>query len=317
MYTIEVPYNLEPLDNIIDIHENTNLNIIVYGGYPNSPFNGGRNNFVLDGYKPAGIKDPLEIYTQIFAGNGLHIVTEAKEFFEESVRKVNFNGIAFHIVYTNMFFTENELNKDSIYPVEYLVEMGEKYNVKNGIVINNVNLETKIRELFGDKLHYVSSCTKYYDQERIIPTNEIIQRYIEDAQRFDYVVITPQDSKKERIMRILNKKCPDKIMAVSNVLCGHNCNSYWHYDYISKENKKSLINASPENFMKTIQSFQMAYGTNCKADKPINHDSYNKDLVQKQLSAGITHFKIARGAGEVNTLSLTKYVEFLKQYVTV
>jgi hypothetical protein len=49
MLTLEVPMYAAPLDELAALREREGLAIILYGGFPDSPLNGGRTNIGLDG----------------------------------------------------------------------------------------------------------------------------------------------------------------------------------------------------------------------------------------------------------------------------
>ncbi|OGI12318.1 MAG: hypothetical protein A2Y40_10630 [Candidatus Margulisbacteria bacterium GWF2_35_9] len=289
MIKIELPIYAEPIEALIPINDSGNISISIYGGFPDSPFNGGRNNYLLDGFSNLLVNPGMDEVN--------NIILSAKGRFFDTIQRANENRISFYLAFTNMFCNENELSDDNLIPIKRIYEIGKKNGIKNGIIINNRLLEKQIRELYNNELIYISSCTKYVAKDRLLSTNETIERYLGDATHYDYVVLTPQDSRNERVMKIVSEKYPDKFIAIANTYCSKNCNSYIHYDYTSRENKISLVEFLKSDYVSKMNQFFLS-NPNCSASRQMNQDLQLEAKVATQVKAGINNFKIGRGIGQ-------------------
>ena len=288
-YIIEVPVNSSPIQHLAKINQMDGINIILYGGIPNSPLNGGRNNFVLDRCLLFG-RFLFSISTKQFS-------TAMKRFYE-NIDKANSNGIPFFLAVTNMFVSQEELNEENLYPIDRLVEISRKYGVKNGLILNNRLLENHVRQKYGGDLVYVSSCTKYSSPERILSSTETLKMYLEDIKNYDYVVLTPQDSRRQRVITDAVKECPEKIIAICNSYCSNTCNCYHHYELFSLENKKSLLSIKAGDILIRSILFMAPRLTTCSAVTEAFCRSNYKKIAQMQLRSGVGNFKLGRGFGD-------------------
>jgi len=288
-YTIEVAVNAQPIEHLAKLNGVNGIHISVYGGIPDSPLNGGRNNFLLDNYLVFG--------RFLFSISTDQLSLALKRFYE-NIEKANSKGIPYYLALTNMFVSQKELTPENMYPVDRLVEISRKYGVKNGLTLYSKVLEDHIRNKYGDELVYISSCTKYTVPERILSPKETLKMYLEDAQKYDYVVLTPQDSRREQLMVEAAKEHPQKIMAICNSYCLNSCNCYQHYELFSKENKKSLLTIKAGDVLINSMLFMVPRLTNCSALTEAFRKSNYKEIALMQLRSGIVNFKLGRGFGE-------------------
>lgn len=287
-YTIEVPIYSNPLPRLIEINHDQDIGIIMYGGVPDSPFNGGRLNYCLDG---------VDLNNRSFPQLDKDQLEKISEKFFRTVEEANRNGLPFFYALTNMYVSAEELNEKNLQPLHRLVKWGQTYGVKNGAILYNGLLEDRVRRLFGDQLTYVSSCTKYVSPLKILSPAETLDMYIRDSERYDYVVMTPQDSRREsQIKRVLAaSRCP--VIAICNSYCSYACNSYYHYDYSSKENKKSLLRIRLWDILTGSCRFFIPRAFTCSAVRLMFRPVDLENITRMQLAAGITHFKLGRGYG--------------------
>lgn len=287
-YTIEAPIYSSSIEHLIKLNRLKDIGIIMYGGVPNSPLNGGRHNFSLDG---------LFIWNKLFFGLTKRQLSKALNNFYKTLTLANENNIPFLIAFTNMFVSRDELNEENLYPVRWLVEASQKYGVKNGIILNSKILEDAIREKYNDKLLYVSSCTKYVSPHKILTPRETLKMYLKDSVNHDFVTLTPQDSRRESLIKDVLRDSRSKIIAICNSYCSDSCNSYYHYEYTSKENKKSLLTAKELRILADIFAFIIPRASKCSAFRYPLWKASNEKIATMQLNAGIVNFKLGRGLG--------------------
>jgi len=288
-YSIEVPIYSSPIEYLIKLNQLKDIAIVMYGGVPNSPLNGGRNNFTLD---------KLSLYDRFFFSLTKKQLSRALSKFYETLAKANQNGISFRLAYTNMFISNEELNEENLYPVNWLVESSKKYGVKNGLILNNKLLENCIRQKYGDKLVYVSSCTKYVSPHKILTPRETLSMYLEDSGKYDFICITPQDSRRENLIKDVLRDSKGGIIAICNSYCSNNCNSYYHYEHFSKENKKSLLTMGMVGILTSSFAFVVPRLPTCSAFRQAFRKMNIKKTAGMQLNAGIVNFKLGRGFGD-------------------
>lgn len=292
-YLIEVPIYSSSIEHLIELNQLEDIDIVMYGGVPNSPLNGGRLNVFLD---------ELFIWPRFFLRLTKKQLSKALSNFYNIVAKANQNSIPFRIAYTNMLISHEELNEENLYPVKWLVESSQKYGVKNGIIITNKLLEDFIRQKYGDKLVYVSSCTKYYSPDKILTHHESLSMYLEDSLKYDFIVMTPQDSRRENLLKDVLRGSKCGVTAICNSFCAYNCNSYYHYKCFSNMNKKSLLTMGYSGFpiLADALTFYMRRGYKCgyclSLFQPFRN-AYIEKIAKMQLESGIVNFKIGRGLG--------------------
>jgi len=287
-YTIEVPIYSNPIERLIKHNQRDSINIVMYGGVPDSPLNGGRVNYGLDG---------LQLGNRFFLRLSKKQLDKASDLFYKTVGIANQNKLPFLIAYTNLFVSEDELNEGNLYAIRFLVESSQKYGVKNGIILNNKLLEGFVRDKYGDKLVYVSSCTKYVSPQKILSPAETMNMYLADSPKYDFLCLTPQDSRRENLIKDLLKSGNGRIIAICNSYCSDNCNSYFHYKFASDENKKSLLKTWDMNILAEAFAFILPRAFRCSAFRlPFCRVNINK-IVQMQLQAGVVNFKLGRGFG--------------------
>jgi hypothetical protein len=292
-YLIEVPIYSSSIKHLIELNQLEDIDIVMYGGVPNSPLNGGRLNLFLD---------ELFIWNRLFFRLTKKQLSKALSNFYNIVTKANQNSIPFRIAYTNMFISQEELNEENLYPVKWLVESSQKYGVKNGIIITNKLLEDFIRQTYGDKLVYVSSCTKYYSPDKILTPHETLSMYLEDSLKYDFIVMTPQDSRRENLLKDVLRGSKCRVTAICNCWCAYNCNSYYHYKSFSNMNKKSLLTIGYTGFpfLADALTFTMLWGYKCPVSlAALNpfRNAHIKKTAKMQLDAGIVNLKLGRGLG--------------------
>lgn len=290
-YSIEVPLYSTPIGLLSRINRREDIAVVVYGGVPNSPLNGGRNNFTLD---------RLMLYDRFSFGLTKRQLAKALLKFYETVTKLNQNSISFRAAFTNMFVGTEELNDENLYPLEWLAESGRKYGVKNGVILNNKLLEDFIRRKYDDRLAYVASCTKYVSSQKILTLRETLGMYLEDCAGYDFVCLTPQDSRRAHLLKDAISGVKSKIIAISNAYCSYNCNSYYHYEHTSRENKRSLraIGVTDIAILAGTCVFTWKWAAKCSAWHQLFRRLNVKDMIGMQLNAGIVNFKLGRGFGD-------------------
>lgn len=306
-YTIEVPVNSHPSSHLAKLNQIDGIGIKLIGGIPDSPFNGGRNNFILDRENLFG--------RLLFGVNKKQLLTAVQRFYE-NIDKANSNGIPFYLVLTNMFVAQKELNEENLRPIDRLVEYSRKYNVKNGLILNNSLLEDHIRQKYGADLIYVSSCTKYVVPDRILTPRETLKMYLEDIKKYDFVVLTPQDSRREKLIREVVRENPEKIITITNSYCLNTCNCYDHYEYLSHENKESLLHVKSADILIRAARFAIPRIKTCSAYTEMFRRSDYKALAEMQLRSGVIHFKLGRGLGEDFLDSLVSIILKFKKFPT-
>ncbi|OGX18792.1 MAG: hypothetical protein A3K83_02520 [Omnitrophica WOR_2 bacterium RBG_13_44_8b] len=292
-YAIEVPIYSSSIEHLIELNRLEDIDIVMYGGVPNSVLNGGRLNLFLDG---------LFIWNRLLFSLTKKQLSKALSKFYNAVTKANQNGIPFRIAFTNMFVSQEELNEENLYPVKWLVESSQKYGVKNGIIITNKLLEDFIRQKYKDKLVYVSSCTKYYSPDKVLTPQETLSMYLEDSLKYDFIVMTPQDSRRENLLKEVLRASMCGVTAICNCWCAFKCNSYHHYKCFSNINKKSLLNIGYTSFPFLVNAitFQMLRGYKCPLFLALFQPFRNVHIektAKMQLAAGIVSFKVGRGLG--------------------
>ncbi len=288
-YTIEVPIYSSPLKHLIKLNRSKDINIIIYGGAPDSPLNGGRLNYSLDG---------LFIWNRIFFRLTRSQLRGATKKFYQILSKANENGIQFFLAFTNMFVSPDELNEENLRPVKWLVESYKKHGVKNGIIINNEILEGFIRKSYGDNLFYVSSCTKYVSPHKLLSPSETLKMYLKDSSEYDFVVLTPQDSRRENLIKDVVRQAKCGVIAICNSYCANRCNSYYHYEYTSKMNKKSINCIGNISTFLGAFNFTIKRALNCSAFLQPFRAGNIENIAEMQLNSGITNFKLGRGFGD-------------------
>ena len=287
-YTIEVPLYSRTVESLAKINSAGAIEITVFGGIPNSPFNGGRMNSALDGLMLWDRK------TISLSSKQMEGVT-AK--FYETVTKINKMGMSFWAVCTNMFVNQEELTQENLLPIQWLVESYQKHGIKNGIIINNALFEEHLRQQFGDNLLYIASCTKYVSPQKLLSPKDTSLMYLEDIKKYDYVVLTPQDSRRERIIKNMVKESQHKIIVISNSYCSNACNTYHHYEYMSRQNKISLLKKSINWHTITASIKFLPHTLKCSVYWHAFFPVEVERIARMQLNAGVVHFKLGRGLG--------------------
>ncbi len=287
-FTIEVPMYTYPVNYLMDIQQNTPIHIVLYGGMPNSPLNGGRFNYSIDGF-------PLR--NRILYKITKNQLSQLIKTFNQTIVEVNKNNIPFFITFTNMFIEGTELTSENLKPLDFLVDCFHTYGIKNGVIINNPLLENFLRDRYKTDLAFVSSCTKYVSPKGILSPRETIPLYVKDSKKYDYVVLTPQHSRRKEVIIDVLSQARDKIIAICNSYCSDQCNSYHHYVFMSQENKNSLLELKTLPLLKNSYNFLLKRATQCSVFRyqlqKINIDK----IVKMQLEAGLVNFKIGRGLG--------------------
>lgn len=303
-YIIEVPIYSRSVEYLAKINSSGDIGITVFGSIPDSPLNGGRTNFTLDG---VFLWDRL-----LFRLNQKQLERITAKFYE-TVSRINEHGMSFWVTYTNIFVSPEELNETNLYPIQWLVESSQKHGVKNGVIINNALLEGHIRQKYGDKLLYISSCTKYVSAQKMLTPSETMSMYQEDAGRYDFVVLTPQDSRRENLLKNMVRGNKNKIIAIANSYCSNDCNSYHHYASTSKMNKISLIRRFVDWQVLTISTkFIMCHIWKCSAFWQIFFPVDVGRIAAMQLNAGIVNFKLGRGKGGASLENLVALISEFK-----
>ncbi|OIO35941.1 MAG: hypothetical protein AUJ74_04460 [Candidatus Omnitrophica bacterium CG1_02_44_16] len=287
-YSIEVPLYSSSIGHLAKLNRLADIEIVLYGGAPNSPLNGGRFNYVLDG---------LFLWNRFFFSLTKGQLARAIAKFYETLAKANQNGISFRLAFTNMFVSPEELNVENLYPVKWLVGSYQKYGVKNGVILNNKLLEGRIRQMYGDKLVYVSSCTKYVSPNKLFTPKETLSMYLEDSGKYDLICLTPQDSRRAGLIKDVLRENKSGIIAVCNSYCSNCCNSYHHYAAASKENKRSILSVGIIHIIVGAFAFILPRILTCTALRQQFCRVDIDKIAKMQLDAGIVNFKLGRGLG--------------------
>jgi hypothetical protein len=287
-YSIEVPIYSSTVEHLAKLNRLEDIDIVLYGGAPNSPLNGGRFNYVLDG---------LFLWNKPFFALTKSQLSRVLVKFYETLDKANQNGISFRLAFTNMFVNQEELNEENLYPVKWLAASYQEYGVKNGVILNNKLLEDRIRQMYGDKLVYVSSCTKYVSLNKLLMPEETLKMYLEDSGKYDFICLTPQDSRRAGLIKEVLRGADSGVIAICNSYCADRCNSYYHYAYTSKENKKSLLSIGVIDTIAGALTFILPRALTCSAFRQSFCKMDIKTIVEMQLNAGIVNFKLGRGLG--------------------
>ncbi len=301
-YTIEVPLYSRPVEHLARINLSDNISLAVFGGVPDSPLNGGRLNFSLDS---------LFLWDRMFFSLNQQQLERVTAKFYETVSRINGYGMSFRITYTNMFVDEAELTEKNLKPLEWLVESGRKHGVKNGVILNNALLEARLREEYGDQLIYISSCTKYVSPDRILTPRETMAMYLKDSGKYDYIVVTPQDSRREQLLREVVRENKSRIIVLANSYCSNDCNSYHHYACMNRENKISLLKLTDWRVFATSIKFMIPHASKCAAIQHFLYPVNVEKIAAMQLKAGIVNFKLGRGFG---VESLEKLVALIQRF---
>lgn len=281
---VEAPLYSYPLEELLWTKFTAGVEIWLYGGYPDSPLNGGRNNFLLDG-RAAG---------KPFTETSL---AEACAAFWATVEEANRSGIPFLLAFTNLFCTPGELTRANLGPLERLAASGARHQVRNGVIINSALLEMTVRARFADALTLVASCTKYVRPDRLLSPPECCEALIRDARSYDHVTITPQLSRNREALERIARECPDQAIAIANAYCAESCNSYHHYAFTSQQNKIPLARFDAREEAAKMAAFAREH-SDCPALQEAQGGARVRDNVCGQLAAGIRHFKVGRGIGQ-------------------
>ncbi len=299
-YTIEVPMYSAPMDRLAEINRLDGFKVIVYAGVPDSPLNGGRPNYMLDW---------TFMWDRLFFRITQKQLDRLMTKFRDTVTQANRNGMSALVTFTNLFVSKREITEENLSPLKFLVRSGQEHGVKNGVIVCNKYLEDVIRRRHGGDLLYVASCTKYVVPGRVLSVAEAEEMYQRDSGKYDYIVLTPQHSRLKNVISRVLRDNRSKIVALFNVFCSHGCNSYDHYRVFSRVNKSSLLTFRPwvdlaETFKLTFRKF-----TCC----PYFWKSFNRETMRKiievQLEAGVTHFKIGRGFGHGSLEMLVSLIQ--------
>jgi hypothetical protein len=298
-YTVEVPIYASSIEHLIELNRLEDIQIVLFGGFPNSPLNGGRFNYGLDGFF---------LWNRLFFNLTKGQLAKLSANFYLTVEEANRGGIPFYIAFTNMFVSREELNEENLAPVARLVASYKKYGVKNGVILNNKLLEDFLRRKYGSDLLYISSCTKYYSSRKILTPHETQSMYLRDSGAYDAVCLTPQDSRRQDLIKNVLAASKSKITAICNTYCGDRCNSYHHYAFISKENKTRLLASGitgilfgPFQMIAIIArafTFIIPRALACTAFRTQFCPVDIKKFLWMQLNAGVVNFKLGRGFGD-------------------
>ena len=287
-YSIEIPLYSSSIGHLAKLNRLEDIDIVLYGGAPNSPLNGGRFNYSLDG---------LFLWDRPFFALTKRQLSRVSSKFYETLDRANQNGISFRLAFTNMFVAREELNEENLYPVKWLAASSQKYGVKNGVILNNKLLEDCIRQMYGNKLVYVSSCTKYVSEHKLLTPRETLSMYLEDSGKYDFICLTPQDSRRVGLLKDVLRESKSGVIAICNSYCADRCNSYYHYAYTSKENKRSLLSVGVIETITGAFTFILPRVLTCSAFRQSFCKMDIGTMAGMQLNAGIINFKLGRGLG--------------------
>ena len=292
MLTLEVPLCCKPLPLLARLQGLGFLRLVLYGGFPGSPINGGRVNQGFDGLVPAAEASAL-----LAAGGEAalgDLLGRARAAFYARAEAANTAGLPLYLAFTSMLVSARELDEE-LAPVARLVELGAAHGVKNGVIFYDDGLASRLRQRFGEGLALVSSCTRHFLSDRLLSRSERLARYLADAERADRVVLTHQDSRDAGLMRELVPQLGERLVAICNTYCAAACNSYDHYLMLSEGNK--LRPGDLAGMLAGALRFHRRAGAVCTvplcaADLPL------AEHVERQLACGVRAFKLGRGAGD-------------------
>ncbi len=318
MYTLEVPMYSAPIDYLLNLHKRSDMKVILYGSLPDSPFNGGRPNFLLDGVDGANRapgSDPGVASTVMgsIMGFSQAKLDSAIAKFYETIEEANRQKMQYFLAATNYSVSESELTPENTEVFTRLADLGEKYGVRNAVIMVDATLEAFLRDKFGPRLMYISSCTKYYVHEKIVPWNETLAQYLADLKRYDRVVLTPQDSVSGRVMRDCCALDAEKVTAVADVLCDRTCNAHHHYAMISRHNKVPLRKM---NIFSLLPMSSEYASLDCPVSAGRSRLPTLELRVPRQRDAGVRHFKIGRSFSTGMTASIDALVAALSALAT-
>jgi hypothetical protein len=277
-----------PLARLTEIRESHGIDVVLYGGFPDSPLNGGRANFALDDAPTTSGRRP-KLSPETLA--------EARRSFFQTVEEANCRGFAFLAALTNPLVDQDELTAENLAPVEWLISCSRRHGVRNGVIVNNPLLETRLRETHGRDLRYVSSCTRYFEADRILTPRDTIPRYLADAERYDLVIVTPQDSRREPVLRELSRRIPGRFATICNAYCADDCNSYHHYLATGRDNKRPLLEYRVSDMLSTALDVS-GHCPSCPVLTGEVHRMDFRETARRQLAAGVRNLKIGRGFGD-------------------
>lgn len=292
-YKIEAPIYSGTMSQFAKINQMDDISLILYGGIPDSPLNGGRPNFALDG---------IFLFDRTFLRVTEDQISRLREKFFQTTTEANKNNIPVYIAFTNIFVKDEEMTEHNLYPLQFLVESFQKYGVKNGIIVNNQHLEDCVRKRHGTNLVYVSSCTKYSSADKILAPRETQRMYQEDSGKYEYIVLSPQDSQDATAIKDVIKYNKSGIFAICNIICSRRCNSYQHHELFSNMNKKSLLTYRSFHELGILLKFNWSHVRNCPYATTLSPKAKMIKIIKMQLRAGVTNFKIGRSHGDLKNV---------------
>ncbi|MFA5260891.1 MAG: hypothetical protein WC450_06660, partial [Candidatus Omnitrophota bacterium] len=88
------------------------------------------------------------------------------------------------------------------------------------------------------------------------------------------------------------------VIAICNSYCANACNSYHHYAFTSRENKKSILTIRMKDVIPDSIRFIAPRLTTCTSIRHVFWKVNPLPIAKMQLKAGIVNFKLGRGLGE-------------------
>lgn len=270
-------YLLQFIDIIIELSNGNNQIKSVFGCPPNFIWNGGR--YLVN--KSLGIN------------------------IEEIIEEYNRRNIEVHITANNFNISEADIcNRDCNQIILSLINMGFKYNVRNGIIVSDETLFKYIKTYYPS-LKTTSSIIKVSSENCAGDYNY----YNRLSKRFDKIVLHPDDNFN---VDLLNKIDFDNVEICVNEQCIYLCrNRSNHYNTIGNYNKGFIT-------IEQVEQFEDAFcicGSDIFSNKNITN-TRNSSYTKKELrdiynNYNLKKFKI-QGRRDPNFTFLTQLYDMCK-----
>lgn len=231
---------------------------------------------------------------------------------KEMMEKYNSYGVSISLTFTNPIIDLSDKVGNSL--LNDLKESGEKYNVKNKIVLVNEDLRKYLREFYDFELIY--SITGH--SSNIILTKDLIQYYKQLETKYDYIV-----PKFELVFEpdFYNEIDTKKYELLINDTCVYGCPYYYeHFKQIAEQNtnsKNPWEELGYEHCYKTEECWLPNFNPDIGSEKDRkNHGEklgmdYTKEMIIKSIDLGYNSFKISGRENKTNFI-LLEVKKFLK-----
>lgn len=213
---------------------------------------------------------------------------------KEILERYNKFGISVSLTFTNPTINLNDKIGNNL--LNMMQHSGEKYNIRNKIVLINEELRQHIRNNYDFELIY--SITGHPSDVKI--TNQLIDRYNSLEEKFDYVVPKFEVVFEEQFYKNVN---PSKYELLINDTCIYGCPYYFeHFQKIAEQNtisKNPWKELGHDNCFKVEECWLPKFDPNIgsesnrkKYGEKLGMD-YTKEMLIKALQIGYKSFKIS------------------------